>query len=170
VEKTLETGAWQRVPLTFHNSFGTGSVMQSSHISLLQEQTRVVEEIAKAGKDCVIVGRNADVLLADYRPFKVFVCADMPSKVQRCKERAPENENLSTKEIEQNIKRIDKNRGQTYEMITGHKWGQADSYHITVNTSAWSVKEIAPAVAAYARRWFEHAEQDKQEEAPHEEG
>lgn len=170
VEKTLETGIWQRIPLTFHNSFGSGSIMQSAQVGLLQEQTRVVEDIAKAGKDCVIVGRNADVLLADYRPFKVFVCADMPSKVQRCKERAPENENLSTKEIEQNIKRIDKNRGQTYEMITGHKWGQADSYHITVNTSAWSVKEIAPAVAAYARRWFEHAEQDKQEEAPHEEG
>ena len=144
--------------------------MQSAQVGLLQEQTRVVEEIAKSGKDCVIVGRNADVLLAAYKPFTVFVCADLPSKVQRCKERAPENENLSVKEIEQNIKRIDKNRGQTYEMITGHKWGQADSYHITVNTSNWTIKEIAPAVAAYARRWFEHSEQQNQEEDTHEEG
>ena len=169
VEKTLETGAWQRVPLTFHNSFGTGSVMQSSHISLLQEQTRVVEDIGKAGKDCVIVGRNADVLLSDYHPFTVFVCADMDTKVRRCMERAPENEGLSRKEIEQNIKRIDKNRAQTYEMITGKKWGQGSSYHITVNTSSWTIKEIAPAVAAFARRWYEHEENRKQEEH-HEEG
>lgn len=168
VEKTLDTGIWQRVPLTFHNSFGTGAVMQSAQVGLLQEQTRVVEEIAQAGKDCVIVGRNADVLLADQQPFTIFVCADMEAKVKRCLERAPENEALTRKEIEQNIRRIDKNRGQSYEMITGRRWGQAGSYHITVNTSAWTIKEIAPAVAAFARRWFEHKEQ--QEEAAHEEG
>ena len=166
VEKTLETGIWQRLPLTFHNSFGSG-MMQSAQLGLLQEQTRVVEEIAKNGKDCVIVGRNADVLLADYKPFTVFVCADTDAKVRRCIERAPENEGLSRKEIEQNIRRIDKNRSQAYEMITGRKWGQADSYHITVNTSSWTIKEIAPAVAAFARRWFEHSEQ---EEKKHEKG
>lgn len=168
VEKTLETGVWQRLPLTFHNSFGGGNMMQSAQVGLLQEQTRIVEELAASGKDFVIVGRNADVLLSDYKPFTVFVCADMDSKVRRCLERAPENEQLSRKEIEQNIRRIDKNRSQTYEMITGRKWGQADNYHITVNTSSWSLKEIAPAVAAFARRWFEHSEQ--QEEKKNEEG
>lgn len=170
VEKTLETGIWQRIPLTFHNSFDSGVMMQSAQVGLLQEQTRVVEEIAQSGRNCVIVGRNADVLLSDYKPFKVFVCADLASKVQRCKERAPENESLTSKEIEQNIKRIDRNRGQTYEMITGQKWGQAANYHITVNTTGWPIKEIAPAVAAYARRWFEHNERLEQEESTHEEG
>ncbi len=162
VEKTLETGVWQRFPLTFHNSFGGDGMMQSAQVGLLQEQTRVVEELARSGKDFVIVGRNADVLLAEFKPFTVFVCADMDSKVRRCMERAPENEQLSYKEIEQNIKRIDKNRRQTYEMITGRRWGQADNYHITVNTGSWSVKEIAPAVAAFARRWFERCEQQEE--------
>ena len=72
VEKALESGVSQRVPLTFHNSFSTIGMMQSAHISLLQEQTRVIEGIAKQGKDCVIVGRNADILLADQKPFTVF--------------------------------------------------------------------------------------------------
>lgn len=169
VEKALETGIWQRIPLTFHNSFGTGSVMQSAQTSLLQEQTRVVEEIAQAGKDAIIVGRNADVILAEYKPFTIFVCADMDAKVQRCIERAPENEQLSRKEIEQNIRRIDKNRAQTYEMITGRKWGQGSGYHLTVNTSEWTIKEIAPAVAAFARRWFEHIENLPKEEPADEE-
>ena len=51
VEKALESGVSQRVPLTFHNSFSTIGMMQSAHISLLQEQTRVIEGIAKRGKD-----------------------------------------------------------------------------------------------------------------------
>ena len=70
-------------------------------------------------------------------------------------ERAPEGEALTRKEIEQYIRRIDKNRAQTYEMIAGSKWGQAGSYHLTVNTSSWSIKELAPAVAEFAKRWFE---------------
>ena len=41
-------------------------------------------------------------------------------------------------------------------MIAGRKWGQAASYNITVNTSEWDIKELTPAVAAFARRWFEH--------------
>ena len=168
VERTLETGAWQQVPLTFHNSFGTGSVMQSAQIGLLQEQTSVIEKIAEAGKDCVIVGRNADVILARLHPFTVFVCADMDAKIRRCMERAPENEQLSRKEIEQNIKRIDKNRAQSYDMITGRRWGQGGNYHLTVNTSDWSIKEIAPAVAAFARRWFEHTEQNAKQETKEE--
>jgi len=155
VEKALESGIWQRIPLTFHNSFSTGSMLQSAHIGLLQEQTRVIEGIARSGKNCVIVGRNADVLLAEQHPFTIFVCADMEAKVRRCMERAPEGEGLTRKEIEQYIRRIDKNRAQTYEMIAGSKWGQAGSYHLTVNTSSWSIKELAPAVAEFAKRWFE---------------
>lgn len=155
VEKALESGIWQRVPLTFHNTFAVGAVMEPAQISLMQEQTRVIEGIAKAGKDCVIVGRNADVILAEEKPFTIFVCADIESKVRRCMERAGENEQLTRKEIIQHIKQIDKNRARNYEMIAGRKWGQGDSYHLTVNTSAWTIRELTPAVAAFARRWFE---------------
>ena len=157
VEKSLESGIWQRIPLTFHNSFASSAMLQTAHISLLQEQTRVVEGIAKNGRDCVIVGRNADVLLADYKPFTIFVCADLDAKVRRCMERAPENEQLSRKEMEQNIRRVDKNRAQAYEMIAGRKWGQGNSYHLTVNTSSWQIKDLTPAVAEFANRWFERA-------------
>ena len=62
--------------------------------------------------------------------------------------------------VMQYIKRIDKNRAQNYEMIAGKKWGQGDSYHLTVNTSAWTIKEITPAVAAFARRWFDREQKE----------
>lgn len=88
VSDILEHHGWQNVPLTFCRSLTTVTVVRSVKADLLVEQTRVIESIAKAGKDCVIVGRNADELLRVHHPFNVFVCADMESKIRRCMERA----------------------------------------------------------------------------------
>ena len=158
VEHALDNHAWQHVPLTYHHSFTSVSVMQTIHTDLLREQRRVLDGIAKAGRDCIIVGQNADILLQDVKPFTVFVCADMDAKVRRCIERAPENEHLSRRQIEQNIRRIDRNRAQSREIISDSKWGLGSSYHMTVNTSGWSIKELTPAVADFVRRWFERTE------------
>lgn len=158
VEHALENHAWTRVPLTFRHSFSSGLILQPAQanlLNLLVEQRRVIEGIAKAGKDCVIVGRSADVILAGEKPFNIFVCADMETKVQRCMERAEPGENMSRKAIEQNIRRIDKNRAQAHELIAGGKWGQGISYHMTINSSDWDMKELAPAVADFILRWFE---------------
>lgn len=154
VEKSLENHGWQTIPLTFRHSFAGISTIQHPQMALLIEQKRVIEEIAKIGKNCVIVGRNADTLLADKNPFRIFVCAELNAKIARCRERAKENENLSRREIENNIRRIDKSRARTREMIAGGKWGDVSTYHITVNTTDWSIKELAPAVAEFASRWF----------------
>lgn len=155
VEQTLENHAWQHISLTFRRSFSVGATLQTGQISLLQEQTKVIKGIAKAGKDCIIVGRNADVILAGEKPFSLFVCADMDAKVRRCTQRAAEGEDLSRRAMESNIRRIDKIRVQTREMLTGSRWGQSSSYNLTVNTSGWSIKELIPALAAFALRWFE---------------
>ena len=40
----------------------------------LQEQRRVLRALAAHG-DCIIVGRNADLILAEHRPLKLFVYA-----------------------------------------------------------------------------------------------
>lgn len=155
VEKSLENRSWKQIPLTVRRSFASSAVLQTDQINLLLEQKRVIEEIAKNGRDCVIVGRNADTILAGEKPFSIFVCADMDTKVRRCMERAAKDEKLSRKAIEQNIRRIDKNRAQTREMVTGSKWGQGSTYHMVVNSSGWNMGELAPAVADFAVRWFE---------------
>ena len=154
VEKALEDHAWQHIPLTYGRSFASGAVMQSTQTSLLVEQKRVLDGIAKAGKDCVIVGRDADVLLADQKPFSIFVCASMDAKVRRCMERAAEGENLTRKAMEQNIRRIDKARARSREMISDAKWGQGGSYNMTVNTTGWEIKDLTGAVADFVRRWY----------------
>ncbi len=154
VEMALEKWDWQAMPLTFGRSFAGINGMQQMQTNLLVVQKRVVEGIAKTGKDCVIVGRNADVLLADKEPFRIFVCASMDAKVRRCMERAPEGEDISRKEAEQNIRRIDKSRAKTREILGGGKWGEANAYHLIVNTEGWDMEELASAVAGFVLRWY----------------
>ena len=154
VENALANHGWQNQVITYGGTLSSSAYIQSSRINLLLEQKKVIEEIAALGKDCIIVGRNADVILREYQPFNVFVCADTSSKVKRCVERAPEGEKLSEKELIRKMKQIDKNRSQTREIIGGPAWGQRDAYHLTVNTTDWDIKELVPAVADFAARWF----------------
>lgn len=154
VEKTMEGNTWQSVPLTYRSSFASGAIMGAPQLRLLLEQKRVIEGIAKSGRDCVIVGRNADVFLADEEPLNIFVCADIDTKLRRCTERAPSDEKLSRAQLEQNIRRIDKNRAKTREIIAGGRWGERSTYHITVNTGDWNIKELSSALADFALHWF----------------
>lgn len=154
VENTLNNHGWQNYPITYRSTIGSSGYMQSSKIQLLLEQKKVIEEIAALGKDCIIVGRNADIILQEYQPFSIFVCAKQDAKVRRCMERAPEGENLSERELVRRMKQIDKVRSQTREIMSGSVWGDPKAYHLTVNTTDWEIKDLAPAVADFALRWF----------------
>lgn len=154
VEKTLSDHGWKNQTLTFRGTIGSMGYAQSSKVALLLEQKKVIEGIAELGKDCVIVGRNADVLLKAYQPFNIFVCATREAKLRRCMERAADDENLSEKEMLRKMKQIDEVRSQTREIMSGSAWGQKDAYHLTVNTTDWEIKEMVPAVADFALCWF----------------
>ena len=154
VESTLSDHGWQNLSLTYRSTLSSTSYVQSSQIQLLVEQKKVIEQIALLGKDCIIVGRNADMILREYQPFSIFVCAETNAKVRRCMERAAENEKLTEKELIRKMKQIDKARSQTRDLMGGAEWGQRDAYHLTVNTTNWEIKELAPAVADFAARWF----------------
>lgn len=159
VERMLENHAWQTVPLTYRHSFTGTAIIHTpqNHTELLSEQTQVLESIAKAGKDCIIVGRNADFILKDYKPLNLFVCADMESRIKRCLDRAEQDEQLTPKMVKNKIKTIDKNRATTRAIISGSKWGERGNYNLTINTTGWEIKNLAPAVAGFASVWFENA-------------
>ena len=100
-----------------------------------------------AKSDCVIVGRCADHILRAFKPFRIFVYADMDSKMKRCREKGPEDEQLSDKELRQKIAGIDKKRAKYYEFYTGHPWGDKLNFDLCLNTTRTVIKEIVPAVA-----------------------
>ena len=121
------------------------------------KQREILEKIAEAGNDCVIVGRDADVILQNQHPFRVYVCAEMQSRIARCvryEEKREPAERLSEKEIMRNIRRIDRNRRQIREILTGKIAGDGSSFDLTVNATNWEIKELAEAVAVFSERWF----------------
>lgn len=152
VEKMLDNHGWQQLPMNYRCTFTSN--IYSNKINLLLKQKQVIEEIAALGKDFIIVGRNADIILKDYAPFNIFVCATSEAKLKRCIERAPIGENLTEKELLHKMKQIDKERIKTREILSNTKWGQKDAYHLTVNTTDFEIKELVDVVATFANKWF----------------
>lgn len=167
VERALDNHGWQKMPITFCHSFVSASPVRFYRTSLLLEQRRVIEDIARLGKNCVIVGRNADMILRAFRPFNLFVCADQEAKIQRCVSRAAPDEDVSEETLVQKMRAIDKGRIKTRELMMGSPWGDRSTYHLTVNTTGWSLKELTPAVAGYAQQFFDRrAEMRPEDPAP----
>ena len=154
VANSLSDHGWQNYPITFRCTLGSAAYLQASRVGLLLEQKRVIEQIAELGKDCVIVGRNADVILRKLAPFNIFVCAETGAKLRRCLERAPEGERLSETELLHRIKQIDRVRARTREILSESVWGDRNAYQLTVNTTGWDMRDLAPAVSDFASRWF----------------
>ncbi|HIY09764.1 MAG TPA: cytidylate kinase-like family protein [Candidatus Anaerofilum excrementigallinarum] len=154
VENALSNHGWQNFSVSFRTTLHSAARLQAGDVRLLLEQKKVIEQIAALGKDCVIVGRNADVLLESRQPFKLFVCADTQAKLERCQGRAPEGENLSPKELLRKMKQVDRVRAQTRMLLSGSEWGRRDAYHLIVNTTDWNIKDLAPAVGRFALDWF----------------
>lgn len=115
-------------------------------LKIYQEQTRIILEMARKS-DCVIVGRCADFILKEENPFRIFVYADVESKLRRCRTKGPAQENLSDRELKQKMSGIDKKRANYYELLTGRSWGNKLNYDLCINTSGLDIKLLAQALA-----------------------
>ncbi len=149
-EKSIEAA----YPMTIGHRFAMPPMqLMDQSIRVAAAQRQIIENFAKQS-DCVIVGRCADVILEDMNPLNLFVYADMDSKVQRCRERAPEGEELTENELVRMIRQIDKQRAQHHLMYSDTRWGAREGYHLCVNTSGKEIKQLIPALAQYVRAWF----------------
>lgn len=109
---------------------------------LWQIQCNVIADLAKKGL-CVIVGRCADFILKD-RPdvLKVFIHADMAFQAKRIVEEYGER----TETPEQRLKDKDKRRSTYYRFYTGQKWGQVQSYDMTLNSGKLGIEKCAELI------------------------
>ena len=157
VRYTLSHHGWYNVRLTYRNRFSHLGFDHSDRTRLLLRQKEIIKEIAEAGNNCIIVGRDADIILHDYKPFRLYICADLSSRLARCmrfENKKPEAERLSEKVILKNIRLIDKERGRTREILTGKLRGDGSMFDLTVNASGWDSAALASALAAFSERFF----------------
>lgn len=145
IKSVVEKTPHHLYPITIGQSF---SVVENYYMKQIQTvytaQANIIREMAEMG-DCVIVGRCADYILKEENPFRIFVYADMESRIRRSIGRA-ENP-VSEKEMKKHILKMDKNRAKYYEYYTGRTWGVKENYDLCVNTTDCVIKEIVPHIA-----------------------
>lgn len=150
VNSVLEKGGYTNYAFSFAHTMPVFSPVPDCATDVLVEQQKVIKAIGEKG-NCVIVGRCADVILADLNPVKIFVYADDASVIKRCKERAQEGEDVSDKRILKNAKAIDKARGKLCDLISTRPWGHKECYDIMLNTSGLEIKDIIPSLAEFVK-------------------
>ena len=153
VDTALESGKFRTISLTFGRTFYCVPAMPYDTQKLMVEQQKVIKALAQRG-DCIIIGRNADILLEEYDPLKIFVYADMDSRIKRCMERMQPEEQLNRQELEKKIRQIDKKRLQHHAMISETAWGSKEAYDLCVNTTGVAIKSIVPSIADFSEEWF----------------
>jgi len=107
-------------------------------------QAEVIRELADEGP-CVIVGRCSDYVLGD-RPecLKVFIHADLNSRVERC---AAEY-NIPMDDVERQILQTDRGRANYYNYFTGHTWGDMRRYDLAINSAVTGIDGAAELIAS----------------------
>lgn len=153
VSEMMDRGLPGSFPITIGRSFTYPAYLQQNTTRILVAQHKIVKELA-AGGDCVMMGQCANIILQDHHPLNIFVYADMDSKIKRCRERAPEDENLTDSEMKKKMRQIDAGRASRHDLLSNLKWGARENYHLCVNTSGLDIKVLAPHATQYAKFWL----------------
>ena len=96
-----------------------------------EAQRKIIMEIAEK-ENCVIIGRNADFILKDRKDvLNVFIHGSIPEKVRRICSLY----NVTEVDAIKMINDIDKRRRTNYNFYTEQKWGMAENYTMSLNSS-----------------------------------
>ncbi|MBR7081122.1 MAG: cytidylate kinase-like family protein [Oscillospiraceae bacterium] len=148
VRQIIEHKPHNLYPITIGRSILYVESPEFSHAqSVYSAQRDIICDLAEKS-DCVIVGRCADYILKDMKPYRLFVYADMDSRVRRCMDRVNPEESFTEKELLRRIKSIDRDRAKYYEYYTGMKWGDRLNYDYCINTTNIVIKDEIPKLAA----------------------
>lgn len=147
IHRIVENKPHSLLPITVGRSF---TYVDQHTLHQLQkvygEQMQVIRDMAEKS-NCVIVGRCASYILKDLEPFRIFVHADMDSRVRRCMEHMNEDENFTEKQMKRHIKQVDRSRAKYFQFYTERKWGDKSNYDLCVNTTGVVIKDIVPVIA-----------------------
>lgn len=141
VQEICESRPTTLYPIHFGVSWAHSNAPLNQTMDVYAKQNEVLHKLASASS-CVIIGRAADYVLKELHPFRIFVYADMESKIKRCRERNADK-NITDKEIIKHIKKIEKGRRSFYDFYTNSKWGDRNNYDLLINTTNQDIKKLA---------------------------
>ena len=125
-------------------SWFVGNMDMLTNDTLFNIQADVIRSLAD--RSCVIVGRCADFILRDSPElFKVFLHASFESRVAFA---AAEHPNFSQRELENFVRKQDKNRSNYYNYYANRSWDTASNYDLVLNTDTFGVDGAADLIIA----------------------
>ena len=135
-------------------SFGYNSSafvdMPISHKVFLA-QFDTIKKIASEGP-CVIVGRCADYALSEFENcIHVFIHGNEGCKAKRIMEKY----DLSEAKAKEMMNKKDKQRQSYYNYYTSKKWGRADSYDLSVNSSVLGIDGTVNLIVQFVQDFEE---------------
>ncbi len=94
-------------------------------------QFDAIKKVASEGP-CVIIGRCADYALSEFKNcIHLFIHAELEERIKRVQKKY----DLSYDKAKEMIQKKDKQRANYYNYFSSKKWGMAESYHLTIDSS-----------------------------------
>lgn len=109
-------------------------------------QCDAIRKIAEKGS-CVIVGRCADYVLREEKNRLLSIFIHAPMDV-RC-ERAVNLYRVAEKKVAQEVIKNDRGRAHYYNYFTDNKWGEADNYDLSLDSSILGIEKSASFIKTF---------------------
>ena len=116
---------------------------------LFEAQREAIRKTAEKG-NCVIVGRNANVVLQEFEKcLHVFVSATPYFKVQNLKKQMP---GYSEEKILNQMKTVDKARAKYCSYYTNTEFGKAEYYDLCLKSSTLGIDKCVDIICTLAEQ------------------
>lgn len=123
-------------------SFGADLI---SADNLFRFQSEVIKKLASVDS-CVIIGRCADYVLESTEGLvRIFLYADMEARIERIRSK----DFYEPKDVEKNIKRIDRERRDYHRYYTGRDWEALGNYDLMLDTGKIGVDGAVAMIKDY---------------------
>ncbi len=128
----------------YGNNFSSmGDMPVNDRLYILQH--KIIKELAKK-ESFVVVGRCADYVLNDNpKVVKVFIYADIESRVKR----AVDRHDIDPARAKQAVLKADKSRAGYYSFYSGKKWGLPDNYDLCLNSTNLTTEQAVDIIKGY---------------------
>jgi cytidylate kinase len=144
LETSVKSGLAQKIIEEHDEGIGDGTVfemfmeslslpygMQPFPAQVARIEAEVIREIAQR-ESCIFVGRHSDYVLRKRTDvINVFIHASLAARIKRVSARS----SVDSRQAESIIEKTDRERAKYYNYYSDQKWGMADNYHLSVDTS-----------------------------------
>ena len=130
-------------------SSNPAAMMHSMSMSdqLFVYQTKVIRELADQGP-CVIIGRCADYILRNREDcLHVFIHSDLEHRAARIVEKYGQTKQTPKKRLTEK----DNKRRVYYKHYTNRNWGEAQNYHLCLNSGLIGIDKCVDIIADVAK-------------------